>query len=346
MAIGMTASMLASAGMAAELPALGARLEGTTVSGLSSGAYMAGQMQLAHARIITGAALIAGGPYGCAESLYADAMPGPGTVFLNASKAINGCMLDGLKMWGIPNPRGLADRARHLAGSDRIDPIDHLARSRIYLYSGRKDRTVAPSVVAAAADFYAALGVPRAAIKHVTDVASGHGFVTAGKGQACGETVQPYVLDCKYDQVADLLGHLLGPLKPRPATASAAAVDFDQSAYTDAATDHGLDSGGAVYVPADCRREAGCRIHVVFHGCGQNRTSVGNALMTDLGFIPWADSNRLIVLFPQVAQSALNPQGCWDWWGYTGHDYLTKNAPQIAAVKRMLDRLGEKQPQT
>ena len=32
----------------------------------------------------------------------------------------------------------------------------------------------------------------------------------------------------------------------------------------------------------------------------------------------------MIVLFPQVEQSALNPQGCWDWWGYTGHDYITR----------------------
>jgi len=37
-----------------------------------------------------------------------------------------------------------------------------------------------------------------------------------------------------------------------------------------------------------------------------------------------------------------NPRGCWDWWGYTGPDYHTHTAPQIHAVKAMLDRLGEK----
>src|SRR5262245_36550191 len=70
-----------------KLPALGVRLDQTSVSGLSSGAYMAGQFQLAHSRIVVGAALIAGGPYGCAESLFADVMPGPGTAFLNLSRA-------------------------------------------------------------------------------------------------------------------------------------------------------------------------------------------------------------------------------------------------------------------
>ncbi len=35
----------------------------------------------------------------------------------------------------------------------------------------------------------------------------------------------------------------------------------------------------------------------------------------------------------------MNPQACWDWWGYTSHDFLTKEAPQIKAVYRMLERL-------
>ena len=58
------------------LPALGAKLDATSVSGISSGAYMAGQFQMAQAKIVTGAAIIAGGPYGCSESVFADSMPG------------------------------------------------------------------------------------------------------------------------------------------------------------------------------------------------------------------------------------------------------------------------------
>ncbi|MEI9900752.1 MAG: hypothetical protein WDN31_12225 [Hyphomicrobium sp.] len=53
----------------------------------------------------------------------------------------------------------------------------------------------------------------------------------------------------------------------------------------------------------------------------------------------WADTNNIIVLFPQTAATPLNPQGCWDWWGYTGSEYLTREAPQITAVYRMLERL-------
>ncbi len=78
----------------AKLPHLGADLSHTSVSRISSGAYMAGQFQIAHSKIVTGAAIIAGGPYGCAESAFADIMPGPGATILNLSKAVNGCMLN------------------------------------------------------------------------------------------------------------------------------------------------------------------------------------------------------------------------------------------------------------
>jgi poly(3-hydroxybutyrate) depolymerase len=59
------------------------------------------------------------------------------------------------------------------------------------------------------------------------------------------------------------------------------------------------------------------------------------------GFARWADTNKMVVLFPQVSGSLIkNPKGCWDWWGYTSSDYLTKDAPQIAAIWNMVTRLA------
>src|SRR5678815_1624927 len=56
--------------------------ETATVSGLSSGAYMAVQMHVAHSARIKGAAALAGGPYYCAQgslwSAYYNCMK-PGT---------------------------------------------------------------------------------------------------------------------------------------------------------------------------------------------------------------------------------------------------------------------------
>jgi len=98
---------------------------------------------------------------------------------------------------------------------------------------------------------------------------------------------------------------------------------------------------GVVYIPPDCGARRGCAIHVVFHGCEQNRARVGDALIRGSGFARWADANRLIVLFPQTVRSTVNPKACWDWWGYTGLDFRERSAPQIAAIRAMLDRLAQ-----
>jgi poly(3-hydroxybutyrate) depolymerase len=82
-------------------------------------------------------------------------------------------------------------------------------------------------------------------------------------------------------------------------------------------------------------------VHIAFHGCAQNEDRVGDAFTAKTGFARWADTNRLIVLFPQTAATAMNPQACWDWWGYTGRDFLTRSAPQIQVVMAMLERLAE-----
>lgn len=323
-----------------QLPALEATMEETSVSGISSGAYMAGQFQIAHSRLVKGAAIIAGGPYGCAESLFADLMPGPGTTLLNASKAISGCMLNALQIWGVPNPRLLADKTRRLADNSRIDPVDTLRTDRVYLFSGKEDRTVVPPIVAAARDYYVELGLPPQQVKFVADMPAGHAFVTEESGGQCEKSGKPYIVDCDYDQAGDLLTHIYGPLAPRASQPSGSYLVFDQGAFTRDLDDHGLSDIGVVYVPAACRSSRGCRIHIAFHGCAQNRAAVGDSFIRDTGFARWADTNRMIVLFPQTSTSPLNPQGCWDWWGYTGREYLTRRAPQIVAVHRMVERLA------
>lgn len=58
--------------------------------------------------------------------------------------------------------------------------------------------------------------------------------------------------------------------------------------------------------------------------------------MRHAGYNAWAESNNIIVLYPQVHASLLNPMGCWDWWGYTGAHYAQKGGPQMATIKNMV----------
>jgi len=37
-----------------------------------------------------------------------------------------------------------------------------------------------------------------------------------------------------------------------------------------------------------------------------------------------------------------NPQGCFDWWGYSGTDAYYRDGSQMKAVKRMIDKISNK----
>ena len=180
----------------ARLAARSAKLTETSVSGISSGAYMAGQFQFVHGEIVVGAAIIAGGPYGCAESVFADIMSGPGMMLFNMSKAVNGCMLNMLSMFGIPDPKGLARRAKTLAERGDIAPLETVRKSRVYLFSGKADTFVMPEIVAAARDFYLEIGLPESQLAYIHNMNAGHAFVTRDTGGACANSAQPYIVDC------------------------------------------------------------------------------------------------------------------------------------------------------
>ncbi len=325
---------------APKLPALGADLAQTSVSGLSSGGYMAGQFQVAHSATVTGAAILAAGPYGCAESAAAEALPFfPAATASNLAQAQNGCTADRLSGLGVLDSGTLLRRASALAGQGKIDPLSGLKRAKIYIYTGADDRIVVNPVAEAARNFYLAAGVPAENIEFEFRNPGGHAFLTADKGQACDKSASPYVDNCGYDQAGAILSFIYGPLAPKGAARPENFAGFAQGDY--AASSATLADEGVVYIPAACRAEAHCRVHIVFHGCGQSRAQVGDAVTRDTGFADWAETNKIVILFPQAASSVLNPQTCWDWWGYTGLDFLTRDAPQIEAVEAMLARLGQ-----
>lgn len=115
---------------------------------------MAGQLQVAHAKQIVGAGIVAGGPFGCAESQANSFLP---SIAKNLSHAFEDC----LNGRGIPDASALVDRAKELAKAGAIDPLADLSNDRVHLFSGGKDRIVARSVVEAAKRFYIDAGVPR-----------------------------------------------------------------------------------------------------------------------------------------------------------------------------------------
>lgn len=361
----MAAGMLAagpSVNAAERLPSLGVDLGQTTVSGLSSGAFMAVQFHVAFSGTVRGVGVVAGGPYYCAE----------GQLIPNA---LYRCMQTGL---GLPDPRRLLGLARGFARDGRIDPLENLQDDRAYLFTGTNDHTVASPVVDAARRFYLAAGLPSAQIKYRSDLPAGHGMVTEASGVACSQSAAPYINDCDVDLAGAILGHLYPDLRAPNAAdrGSGAVLAFDQTEFFTAVRDPdpaapsgmgakpggadfrwnwpgmprwdgaalGLHDTGYAYVPDACAaRRQTCRVHVAFHGCKQTLDDIQERFVGTAGYNRWADGNDIVVLYPQArSETLVNPNGCWDWWGYTGAAYATKTGPQMAAVRAMLDRLAGK----
>ena len=310
--------------LAAEpLPALRADTKAVTASGLSSGGYMAVQLHVAHSARVKGVGVIAGGPYYCAQgSLW--------TAFYN-------CMQPGT--WSpLPDPKMLKEETDALAKSKRIDPTRNLAAARVWLFNGSRDRTVYPAVVQGLSEYYALYGVKAELISHRF---AGHAMVTEDAGtKECAATREPYINDCDYDAAGELLKHLMGPLKNPSAKPAGRLLQFDQAPY---AANARMSAAGYLYVPKVCEKGR-CRVHVALHGCRQSAGEVGEKFVREAGYNRWAETNRLLVLYPQALASwsffAFNPRACWDWWGYTGEHYHTREGAQVKAVMAMLARLA------
>ena len=99
-----------------------------------------------------------------------------------------------------------------------------------------------------------------------------------------------------------------------------------------------MDPQGYLYVPDNCYKDQ-CYIHVALHGCSQSRSFLGQEYVENTGYLEWAAQNNMIVLFPQAIKTELNANGCWDFWGYSGKDYATKDGEQPQTIMRMVEQL-------
>jgi poly(3-hydroxybutyrate) depolymerase len=329
-----------------------------SISGISSGAFMANQFHIAHSALIMGAGIVAGGLYGCAV----DGVEGDELRVLD-TLALGPCM-----SW----PRGLrsvevyADRVREFAARGWIDSLDGLKGDRVYMFTGRNDEVVNPETVHRGAQLYLALGV-RPEDLELVDVdalpgkGAGHSWVTVSFGVACDANTSPYINACNYDQAGEILRHIYGNLNPPSTSLSGRFVEFSQAEFApdNKPVENGLFDVGYLYIPRPCEPGSSnaCALHVALHGCKQSAEFLRDEFYKHVGLNEWAETNNIIVLYPQAhtiltedftkKQATdlfeINPEGCWNWFGY-GYDehYLLKDGVQITAIYEMIRRvMGE-----
>ena len=172
---------------------------------------------------------------------------------------------------------------------------------------------------------------------------SEHCIPTLSYGEACTVLSSPYIGDCNNDGAGSVLKQLYGELVPGEAVA-ANLKQFDQTMYYSGATSASIGSTGYIYTPTACTNLQPCRLHVAYHGCLQTLADIGNEFAVHAGYNSWAEANRIVVLYPYATANSRvgNPNGCWDWWGYTGPAYAYKTGVQMEFSKKLIDSIAAK----
>ncbi|MDO6539904.1 PHB depolymerase family esterase [Alteromonas stellipolaris] len=306
------------------LPELNLDVEQVTVSGLSSGGYMATQFHIAHSDWVKGAGIIAAGPYYCAQN--------------DITTALNQCVN---KVDTPINLDVLSSVAVDYASEGTIAPLTGLKDAKVWLFHGTHDVRVTEQASNLLYRQYQNW-TDTQNIVYVNDQRAAHHFPTLDEGSNCSVSESPFIGNCNYDAAGNMLNHLLPNLTVPDDTISGKVYTISQQKLS-GADGETLADKGFVFVPENCAEGEPCSLHISFHGCNQYAEAVGDSYVTKTGINRWADNNNIVVLYPQTKKSLfmpLNPQGCWDWWGYSSDDYANRKGSQISAVTNMIKNIN------
>jgi poly(3-hydroxybutyrate) depolymerase len=295
-------------------------ITGVYVTGVSSGGFLATQLQVAYSATFDGAGIFAAGPYDCGQGNVID--------FETCALGISDAQLEA--------------QAQTWAAQGQIDPLSNLKSKPVYVYHGLLDPVVNTLIANAGVSFYRDFG---ANVEYHDWDPAGHSWVTPLGVVPCSATSAPFLNNCLDDPEGEMLSHWLGSVHAADhGTPEGTLSSFDQNQYVPGGNGPALsmDDTGMLYTPSSCASGAACKLVVALHGCLSGQYLIGDTF-AELGNLDtYADTNHLVILYPQAISSALplNPEGCWDWWGYDGPNFAVKSAPQMTAIVNMVDALG------
>lgn len=293
------------------LPALAADLRRVTVSGISSGAYLAHQLHVAYSDRIRGAGLVAGGPFGCAAG--------------NTCQAITRCM----NVSEPPATDVLWQKAERLESLGKIATLSNLKQGRVYIARGGHDDTVGAAQTEALLQFYRQAALPPSDIFMACRQGdgcslAGHALVTPNGPRTCSQHAHPYMNRCADENQPDEILRWVYPAKhpwnPPNAHLSGRLIAFEQDQATTVNTRaYHLAKVAYLYVPAVCQYQS-CPVHIALHGCAQSEAVLrtndtfinahlsgelqeNNSFVRDAGYNASADANGIIILYPQAEPS-------------------------------------------
>ncbi len=391
-----------------------------TISGISSGGFMASQMATIYSDQIAGVAIVAGGVFYCAENIFQENMLeyGPSAYF-NYGITSDGILkiVDPLQIipitagssksymeplpsnplyqalgvcMGHPEKTHQADLLKD--GTNRpmnlnflndfssqglIANTSNISNQRVLIYQGSNDETVRAGMADKLQEFYTRLGVSNANLKMVLSQGN-HNFPTEREnGIPCDEAKPPYIANCKIDLAGQILAHLLNR--------NLIQAKFNSRNLHVVAQKDGPSSVatyGYLYANPLClNNPAACDVHVALHGCKMSdsfdkdfqtayeakvqltrvlgiQSYELNARSPKMGALTFAkeagygeyaeaSENHLMIFFPQTQITTDNypdnPNGCWDWYGWTGKNYATNQGSEPSWLMNQI-KLIKKNP--
>jgi poly(3-hydroxybutyrate) depolymerase len=294
------------------------------VTGISSGGFMAAQLQVAYSGEFSGAGIFAAGPYDCGQGRILTTLASCGPDILP----------------GGPGP--LEDQARAWAAQGAIDDTANLVNKPVYVYHGILDPLVSIPAANDGVEFWQDMGAN--VTYHNWDWA-GHGWPSPLGILPCGLTTPPFGINCWDDPEGEMLNTWFnGAVNPaNNGTPAGSLTTFDQTRYVPGGNANaiGLSDYGYVYTPTACANGTSCHLVVALHGCASDHAFLGDYFAKNTYLNQYADTNNLVVLYPQTAPTAIpiDPLGCWDWYGYDGSNFAQKSGPQMAAVMGMVNAI-------
>ena len=294
-----------------------------TVAGISSGGYMAVQLQVAYSSHFYGTAVLAGGTYYCAQN---DSV-------LWAASCATGV--------GIP-VSSLVRFTESQAAAGAIDPTGNIGGKPIYMFSGLLDTVDYQATMDDLKQYYESFTTSHM-ITYNNYTPAEHSWVTPDAINPCWLLSAPFMNNCGIDIEKTFLTLFYGTLKSRTSSPGGSYIQFNQNAFCAGAdcAAIGMDSTAWLYVPKNCGANEACKLVVALHGCLSNQETIGTLLVKGSGINEWADNNNILVLYPQTIASVIpvNAEGCWDWWGYTDSNYAVQSSPQMTAIMAMVNKI-------
>ena len=272
------------------LPALGADPNAVTISGFSSGASLASCLHIIYSGTIKGSGQIAGTPYG----FSADTRDGATTEMYTTLIA-------------------------KVLSESKIDDTANLKNDPVYLLGFDRDNYVRPEYncidhTLGIFDSYGAKTL-REQKDYVHCVPVDLPVNDKHPERTCQDSsdIQYFISNCAFDTAGRLLSHILtnlenspiAALKPRNEKWQDAGVlkKFNQREFLEDVSifDYsGLAIDGFIYIPNNCidGTTTNCKVHINFHGTGMGHAYIGDNYFKRAGWLEYAASNDLILLFP------------------------------------------------